>query len=116
MSYQHGHSGVKLETEPDTLSLTFQKHVLHGIRQTSKKPDIVAFLPHELSSTVLIYMHRSFMARALKENPDDPLRSPFGASVLEAFECSRLFMASVNTLYTLFPATLKKVWFIWSHV
>ncbi|KZS94500.1 hypothetical protein SISNIDRAFT_453426 [Sistotremastrum niveocremeum HHB9708] len=88
-----------LSSEGASIALTFQRHVLAGIRDSLR-----------------MYLHRGFLARAVQDHPEDPLRSQFGRSVMTALESSGSLIANVRSLYSLYPKLSVRVWFMWSHV
>jgi len=64
----------------------------------------------------LLYMHRGFFARAISDNPKDPLGSPYGASVIAAYRSAGSLVALVKNLNAQLPEPTERLWFIWTHL
>ncbi|EJD41871.1 hypothetical protein AURDEDRAFT_186302 [Auricularia subglabra TFB-10046 SS5] len=68
-----------------------------------------------LTQRLILYLHRSFFARALLENPEDPLKSKYAQSVLAVFRAAVRLNVSVRTLYARSPRTLgPEFWVFWT--
>ncbi|KXN92406.1 hypothetical protein AN958_07024 [Leucoagaricus sp. SymC.cos] len=93
----------QLETNPlgssTALILTLQRHVVAAIRESS-----------------LLYLHRSFFARAIRDYPANPLRSPFGASVEAIFQSAQELVTLMPTLYAQYKEPCERLWFLWAHI
>lgn len=48
--------------------------------------------PIVVRATCLLYIHKSYFARALIDYPEDPLRSPYAASFLATARCSSVII------------------------
>ncbi|KAK2465633.1 hypothetical protein APHAL10511_002177 [Amanita phalloides] len=83
----------------DSTMLTLQRHIVLAIRETT-----------------LLYLHRSFFARAISDHPKDPLGSPYGASVLAAYRSAGALVALMRNLYTQLQAPSERMWFLWTHM
>lgn len=66
-----------------------------------------------LSQKVLLYLHRNFFARAMLENPDDPLKTAFQPSVLASFRAALYLTTAARTLYEQAHAAVQ-IPFLWS--
>ncbi|EJD39543.1 hypothetical protein AURDEDRAFT_153771 [Auricularia subglabra TFB-10046 SS5] len=66
-----------------------------------------------LAQKLLLFLHRSFFARALSENPEDPLQSNFHGSVLAAFRAAFYITTTVRTLHQQTPFCVRFP-FLWS--
>ncbi|KAF8633249.1 hypothetical protein AX15_001442 [Amanita polypyramis BW_CC] len=83
----------------DTTMLTLQRHIVLAIREAT-----------------LLYLHRSFFARAISDHPKDPLGSPFGASVLAAYRSAGALIALMRNLHTQLQEPSERMWFLWTHM
>lgn len=61
-------------------------------------------------------MHRGFFARAISDNPRDPLGSPYGSSVIAAYRSAGSLIALVRDLSAQAPAPTRRLWFLWTHL
>ncbi|KDQ61627.1 hypothetical protein JAAARDRAFT_31102 [Jaapia argillacea MUCL 33604] len=91
--------GGTVESEPPSTQLTMQRYVGFAIKEIT-----------------LFYMHRGFFARALEDNPEDPLSSKYGPSVLAAYNSARSFVGLIQSLYSQHPELTPRMWFLYSHV
>ena len=64
----------------------------------------------------LLYLHRSFFARAISDHPKDPLGSPYGTSVIAAYRSAGSLVAMMRNLYTQLKEPSERVWFLWGHM
>jgi hypothetical protein len=65
---------------------------------------------------VLLYIHRSYLARAIKIDPANPLNNRYGASVMSAFRSASLLIAGLRSLHGRHPKLTSQMWFFWSGV
>ncbi|EKM81959.1 hypothetical protein AGABI1DRAFT_112143 [Agaricus bisporus var. burnettii JB137-S8] len=84
---------------PDTIMLTLQRHIVLAIREMN-----------------LLYLHRSFFARAISDHPKDPLGSPYGTSVIAAYRSAGSLVALMRNLYSQLQAPSERIWFLWTHM
>ncbi|PFH45913.1 hypothetical protein AMATHDRAFT_70926 [Amanita thiersii Skay4041] len=84
---------------PDTVMLTLQRHIVLAIREMN-----------------LLYLHRSFFARAISDHPKDPLGSPYGTSVLAAYRSAGSLVALMRNLHTQLTEPSERIWFLWTHM
>jgi hypothetical protein len=94
-----GSSEPRSGAYPDTIMLTLQRHVVLAIREMN-----------------LLYLHRSFFARAINEHPKDPLGSPYGTSVIAAYRSAGSLVAMMRNLYTQLKEPCERIWFLWTHM
>jgi len=64
----------------------------------------------------LLYLHRSFFARAISDHPKDPLGSPYGTSVIAAYRSAGSLVAMMRNLYTQLKEPSERMWFLWTHM
>lgn len=64
----------------------------------------------------MLYLHRGFFARAMDENPEDPLGSKYGSSVLSAHRSASSFVALVHSLWSQYKILTERMWFLFTHV
>ncbi|KAF8074759.1 fungal-specific transcription factor domain-containing protein [Lyophyllum atratum] len=84
---------------PETVMLTLQRHVVLAIREMD-----------------LLYLHRSFFARAISDHPKDPLGSPYGTSVIAAYRSAGSLVALMRNLHTQLKEPSERIWFLWTHM
>ncbi|KAF9078131.1 fungal-specific transcription factor domain-containing protein [Rhodocollybia butyracea] len=86
----------------DSTMLTLQRHIVLAIR--------------EMSDSDLLYLHRSFFARALTDHPKDPLGSPYGTSVIAAYRSAGSLVALMRNLHSQLKDLSERIWFLWTHM
>ncbi len=64
----------------------------------------------------LLYLHRSFFARAISDHPKDPLGSPYGTSVIAAYRSAGSLIALMRNLHTQLKEPSERIWFLWGHM
>ncbi|KAF6761455.1 hypothetical protein DFP72DRAFT_987681 [Ephemerocybe angulata] len=69
-----------------------------------------------LRESNLLYIHRSYFAQALKQQPDNPLQHAYAASVLAAYRSATRLITSLQSLYAVHPRLTSTVWYFWSGV
>ncbi|KAJ7173815.1 fungal-specific transcription factor domain-containing protein [Mycena filopes] len=84
---------------PETIMLTLQRHIVLAIREMN-----------------LLYLHRSFFARAISDHPKDPLGSPYGTSVIAAYRSAGSLVALMRNLHSQLKEPSERVWFLWTHM
>jgi len=83
----------------ESVSLILQRHIVLAIREMN-----------------LLYLHRSFFARALTDHPKDPLGSPYGTSVIAAYRSAGSLVALMRNLHTQLKEPSERMWFLWTHM
>ena len=66
--------------------------------------------------SALLYMHRGFFAKAMTDNPVDPLSGKYGHSVLRAYESASFFVQLVKSLWMQHRQLTERNWFLFTHV
>lgn len=64
----------------------------------------------------MLYMHRSFFARALSTGGKDPLGGPYGTSVIAAYRSAGSLIVLIRNLYYLLKEPMERTWFLWTHM
>jgi hypothetical protein len=64
----------------------------------------------------LLYLHRSFFARAVSDHPKDPLGSPYGTSVIAAYRSAGSLVALMRNLHSQLKEPSERMWFLWTHM
>jgi hypothetical protein len=64
----------------------------------------------------LLYLHRSFFARAVSDHPKDPLGSPYGTSVIAAYRSAGSLVALMRNLHAQLKEPSERMWFLWTHM
>ncbi|KAF8661287.1 hypothetical protein AX16_001386 [Volvariella volvacea WC 439] len=94
-----GNSEPRSGGYPETVMLTLQRHIVLAIRETN-----------------LLYLHRSFFARAVSDHPKDPLGSPYGTSVIAAYRSAGSLIALMRNLHSQLKEPTERMWFLWTHM
>lgn len=68
----------------------------------------------DLRYTVLMYIHRSFFAKAIIEYPVNPLRSPYAASFLAAYRASSTILKSTKEQFEIWPNSCSRFFPMWT--
>ncbi|KAJ4464687.1 fungal-specific transcription factor domain-containing protein [Lentinula lateritia] len=84
---------------PESSMLTLQRHIVLAIREMN-----------------LLYLHRSFFARAISDHPKDPLGSPYGTSVIAAYRSAGSLVALMRNLHNQLQDLSQRLWFLWTHM
>ncbi|TFK74894.1 hypothetical protein BDN72DRAFT_787970 [Pluteus cervinus] len=84
---------------PETVMLVLQRHIVLAIREMN-----------------LLYLHRSFFARAINDHPKDPLGSPYGTSVIAAYRSAGSLVALMRNLHAQLKEPAERMWFLWTHM
>ncbi|KAJ7699214.1 hypothetical protein B0H17DRAFT_1049209 [Mycena rosella] len=82
---------------PDDVGASLQRCVLEHIRET-----------------VLMYIHRSFFAQAIIEQPVNPLKSTYAPSFLAAYRASATILKSVRDQFAVMPNACARFWTMWT--
>ncbi|KAI6150929.1 hypothetical protein BKA82DRAFT_4465224, partial [Pisolithus tinctorius] len=73
------------------------------------------FLMSNSREVILLYIHRSYFAQAIIENPTNPLKSSYTPSFLAAYRASLTILRTVKAQYDLHPTLTARLWPIWTH-
>ncbi|KII85775.1 hypothetical protein PLICRDRAFT_56260 [Plicaturopsis crispa FD-325 SS-3] len=84
---------------PESVALTLQRHIVLALREMN-----------------LLYLHRSFFARAVSDHPKDPLGSPYGTSVIAAYRSAGSLIALMRNLHAQLKEPSERMWFLWTHM
>ncbi|KAH7922072.1 hypothetical protein BV22DRAFT_1037878 [Leucogyrophana mollusca] len=63
---------------------------------------------------ILLYIHRSFFAQAIIENPVNPLKSPYAPSFLAAYRASSTILRTIQAQFLTHPNLCTRIWAIWT--
>ncbi|KAJ7760160.1 fungal-specific transcription factor domain-containing protein [Mycena olivaceomarginata] len=85
------------DTAPDDVGASLQRCVLDHVRET-----------------VLMYLHRSFFAQAIIEQPVNPLKSTYAPSFLAAYRASATVLKSVREQFSHMPIVCARFWMMWT--
>ncbi|KAF5355299.1 hypothetical protein D9758_005984 [Tetrapyrgos nigripes] len=94
-----GNSEPRPMDQEDSSMLILQRHIVLAIREMD-----------------LLYLHRSFFARAISDHPKDPLGSPYGTSVIAAYRSAGSLVALMRNLHTQLKEPSERLWFLWTHM
>ncbi|EKM81408.1 hypothetical protein AGABI1DRAFT_125799 [Agaricus bisporus var. burnettii JB137-S8] len=67
-----------------------------------------------IKETVLMYMHRSFFAQAMIEQPLNPLKSAYAPSFTAAYRAALTILKSIDEQFNLFPNSCSRFWTMWT--
>lgn len=63
---------------------------------------------------MLMYIHRSFFAQAIIEQPVNPLKSVYAPSFLAAYRASSTILKSVREQFNIWPNSSSRFWTMWT--
>ncbi|KAF5355307.1 hypothetical protein D9758_005988 [Tetrapyrgos nigripes] len=87
-----------------------------GVEQTPTEVTMQRYTAFAIKEISLFYMHRGFFARALEDNPQDPMASKYAPSVLAAYTSACSFVGLIGSLWKQHPALTERMWFLFTHV
>jgi hypothetical protein len=64
----------------------------------------------------MLWIHRSYFAKALLDYPLNPLKSPYATSFLSAYRSSLSLLKLAREHYALSPNFMVRSWMLWKHV
>lgn len=64
---------------------------------------------------ILLYIHRSYFAQAIIENPINPLNSRYTPSFLAAYRASLTILRTLKVQYDLHPKLTARLWPLWTY-
>lgn len=64
--------------------------------------------------TLLLYIHRSFFAQAIIDNPVNPLKSTYAPSFLAAYRSSQTILRTIQQAFHEHPSPCARFWTIWT--
>ncbi|KZT28275.1 hypothetical protein NEOLEDRAFT_1129627 [Neolentinus lepideus HHB14362 ss-1] len=73
------------------------------------------FMPINYQHLTLLYVHRTFFAQALKDFPDDPMRSQYAPSFLAGYRSACDLLASVRESFEQYPREIARFWVLFTH-
>ncbi|KIJ65371.1 hypothetical protein HYDPIDRAFT_110415 [Hydnomerulius pinastri MD-312] len=63
---------------------------------------------------ILLYIHRSFFAQAIIENPVNPLKSQYAPSFLATYRASSTILRTIGAQFVIHPHLCARFWSIWT--
>ena len=84
--------------DPDDIERTMQQHYL-------------VFVTYRAVHTCL----HAYFVSALKDSPAEPAKSAYGAPFITVVERSSMVIATLESLYTLYPLVSLRHWHFWTH-
>ncbi|KAG7093648.1 hypothetical protein E1B28_007310 [Marasmius oreades] len=73
----------------------------------------ICYIEH-VKEAMLIYIHRSFFAQAIIDQPINPLKSTYAPSFLAAYRASGTLLKSVREQFATWPNTAGRYWSMWT--
>lgn len=62
----------------------------------------------------LLFLHRSYFVRAIKENPANPLQHAYSPSVLTVYMSANKLICCIRSVYAMHTAVVSRSYFFWS--
>ncbi|KLT41091.1 hypothetical protein CC85DRAFT_303533 [Cutaneotrichosporon oleaginosum] len=66
-------------------------------------------------SEAFLFLHRPNFVKVLREQHDDPTKSPYAQSFFSILERCNVMIVVAATVHSLFPAIAVRHWFFWHH-
>jgi hypothetical protein len=97
-------------------TIAFQKCLLEHVRECREylSLHLVSRRNVQCILAVLLYIHRSFFAQAIMEQPTNPLKSPYAHSFLAAYRASSTILKSVQQQFEIRPIPSARFWAMWT--
>ncbi|THH16401.1 hypothetical protein EW146_g4238 [Bondarzewia mesenterica] len=73
------------------------------------------FVLSHTREVILLFIHRSFFAQALIEDPVNPIRSPYAQSFLSTVRAASTILRCVRDQFTIYPAICSRFWSTWTY-
>ncbi|KAJ7600992.1 fungal-specific transcription factor domain-containing protein [Mycena floridula] len=67
-----------------------------------------------IRETILMYIHRSFFAQAIIDEPVNPLKSVYAPSFLAAYRAAATILKSVREQFNVWPNSCARFWTMWT--
>ncbi|KAI6118608.1 fungal-specific transcription factor domain-containing protein [Pisolithus croceorrhizus] len=74
------------------------------------------FVMSNAREILLLYIHQSYFAHAIIDNPIDPLSGPYSQSFRAAYRASLTILRTVKVQYGLYPNLTARLWPMWTSV
>ncbi|KAI0311789.1 fungal-specific transcription factor domain-containing protein [Amylostereum chailletii] len=93
--------------------------MLRGGHEDPRQVPLAASMAHFVLShtreVILLFVHRSFFAQALIEDPANPIRSQYAPSFLSTVRAASTILRSVRDQFALHPAMCSRFWSTWTY-
>jgi hypothetical protein len=113
-SYLHSpmHGGREWDATP---CLALQQFFAGNQRESSESllPVYSAVFGQLTTHIDLLYIHRSWLAEALRDS-SDPLQHEYGQSVVAVYSSANILINGMRSLTSAHPKVAGRVWFFWS--
>lgn len=73
------------------------------------------FVMSHSREVLLLYIHRSFFAQAILDDPTNPARSPYANSFLTAYRVSCTILRIIRNQFAQYPSICGRMWPIWTY-
>ncbi|KAG8221159.1 hypothetical protein J3R82DRAFT_2710 [Butyriboletus roseoflavus] len=73
------------------------------------------FVMAHAREVILLYIHRSFFAQAIIENPVNPLKSQYAPSFLATYRASSTILRTIGAQYATHPHLCERFWSTWTY-
>ncbi|KAK7686373.1 hypothetical protein QCA50_010597 [Cerrena zonata] len=112
-----------IELDRSIRTFPMPSHLLFDLQGTDQRP--LSMDPSKalqqcacifMKETNLLYLHRSYFAIAIDNDPVNPLSHQYGASVMASYRSACRICLAMKALYLLHPRASSPIWYIWSQV
>ncbi|KAA1470033.1 hypothetical protein DENSPDRAFT_928581 [Dentipellis sp. KUC8613] len=76
---------------------------------------MTSFVLRHTREVMLLFVHRSYFAQALVEEPTNPLRSPYAPSFLATVRAAQDVLRCVAEQFLIHPAMCSRFWSTWTY-
>ncbi|KAI0057395.1 hypothetical protein BV25DRAFT_1831235 [Artomyces pyxidatus] len=76
---------------------------------------MITFVLSHTREVILLFIHRSFFAQALIEDPVNPIRSPYAPSFLSTVRAATTILRCVRDQFAIQPAICSRFWSTWTY-
>ncbi|KAI0046045.1 hypothetical protein FA95DRAFT_1520813 [Auriscalpium vulgare] len=76
---------------------------------------MTVFVLSHTREVILLFIHRSFFAQALIEDPVNPIRSPYSHSFLASVRAASTILHVVREQFAIHPAIVSRFWSTWTY-
>ncbi|EIN12123.1 hypothetical protein PUNSTDRAFT_96824 [Punctularia strigosozonata HHB-11173 SS5] len=80
----------------------------------SMPEDLQRFVLSHTKEVILLYIHRSFFAQAIVDDPENPLKSAYAPSFLSACKSSATILKMIKEQYSMQPQLYARFWSMWT--
>ncbi|KAF8531604.1 hypothetical protein JB92DRAFT_3104768 [Gautieria morchelliformis] len=90
------------------------QNTFNGLSESEAMQNYMKLVYRE-SIQALLYLHRTFFARAVVTNPSDPQHTKYGLSVSGAYDSAMTLVQALGDLFQYYPASSSRALLCWNH-